>query len=221
MAPKSRTDTTSRTSFTLKRPNNNIASFILYPKTNTTRIALPPGSVWTPSPHWHESYTEYVRCISGRLLVRLNGEDRIVTPDDGPQTVEKGVVHEFMRADVHGHRIENDAGENEDVIVEEWTDPADGMKHVFFRTVFSILEDYEKGYWGWRLAPQVLLSLGRLDNWNVLVGSGKGGVGWFGWGLTHAAYFVGGGAARLLRLRAWYREYVPEELWAVADRKAG
>ena len=220
MPPTRRTTTTSRTTFTLDRPNNNLAHFDLSPDSDrpyATRITLPPGSLWTPSPHWHESYTEYVRCISGRLLIRLNGIERVVTPNDGPQVIDKGVVHEFMRADVHGYPLKEDQeGDEGDVVAEEWTDPSDGMKHVFFRNLFSILED--QGYWGWWFVPQVVLSLRQHDNWNVLVGSGKGGAGWLDWGLTHVMYGAVGGVGRLMGLRAHYDEYVPMELRGVAEQ---
>lgn len=215
-----RTDTTGRTKFTLTRPNDNVAIFDLAPNSDrpcATQLTLPPGSIWTPAPHWHESYTEYVCCVSGRLLIRLNGVEKVVTPSDGPQVVDKGVVHEFMRADVHGYPLKAGQEDEGDVVVEEWTDPADGMKHVFFRNLFSVLEDQK--VFGWRFVPQVMYSLRRHDNWNVLIGSGKGGVGLFGWGLTHAVYAVGEGVARLLGLRAFYPEYVPAELRAVAATK--
>ncbi|KPI43027.1 uncharacterized protein AB675_1832 [Cyphellophora attinorum] len=219
MARSGRADTTSRTVLTLERPGNNVVSFDLAPDSDrpyATRVTIPAGSPWTPAPHWHEGYTEYVACISGRLLVRLNGVDKVVTPDDGPQVIDKGVVHEFMRADLHGYPKTPGKGDGGDVVAEEWTDPADGMKHVFFRNLFSVLEDQK--YFGWKFVPQVMYSLRRHDNWNVMLGSGKGGVGWFGWTVTHTVYALGEGVAKLIGLRPWYEEYIPANLREVAAK---
>lgn len=63
---------------------------------------------------------EYIRVKNGRARVVLNGKARIVTSEDGPQEVRKGVVHEFMRADRGAMGPDGDEG---DLVVEEWTDP--------------------------------------------------------------------------------------------------
>jgi hypothetical protein len=217
MSPSAqRTTYTHRSTFTLSRPNNSVVTFDLSPppnpsRPNTTRLTLPPRSTWTPSPHWHEAYTEYVQCLSGRLLVRLDGVEKVVGPEDGPQRIDRGVVHEFMRADVYGYGNKDAEGEGEDVVVEEWTDPADGVKQVFFRNLLGVLEDGE--YWGGWFGVQALLICRRYDNWNVLWG------GWARWAVTHAVFGVVEGVARVAGLRAWYEEYTPRELWEVAEGK--
>lgn len=66
----------------------------------------------------HERYTEYIQVLRGRIIVVLNGRSKVITAEDGPQVVEKFVVHEWMRAD-RG----SDAKDEGEVIVEEWTDP--------------------------------------------------------------------------------------------------
>lgn len=204
-----RKDYTARSSFTLTRPNNSVVTFTFDfdpSRPNATRLTLPPNSSWTPDPHWHERYTEYVRCVSGRLLVRLDGVDRVVTPADGPQTIEKFVVHEFMRADAYGYAGE---GEEEDVVVEEWTEPGDGVKQVFFRNLLGVLEDRE--YWGRWFMVQLLLTCSRYDNYNVMVG------GWGKWAATHCFYAVVEGVARVAGLKAWYEEYTPVRYRAAAE----
>ncbi|KAK5102742.1 hypothetical protein LTS08_003542 [Lithohypha guttulata] len=109
-----------------------------------TRITLPEKSIWTPGRHWHEQHVEYFRVIQGRVLVRLGNTSQIATPAHGPVRIEKFVIHDFMRADRDKSDDEKDV---EDAVVEEWTDPADGIKHVFFGNIFSILEDAQS-YWG-------------------------------------------------------------------------
>lgn len=209
-----RQDYTSQSVFLLRRPNNNLVTFSFdfdSARPYATRITLPPGSTWTPSPHWHERYTEYVRCVSGRLVVRLDGVEKVVTPEDGPQTINKFVVHEFMRADMHGYRNGGHEGEeNEDVVVEEWTDPADGSKQVFFRNLLGVLNDAE--YWGKWLGLQALLICSRYDNYNVMM--------WSGWGkvaVTHATYGAVEAVAWVAGLRPWYAEYTPEDFRAAAE----
>lgn len=211
----SRTNTTARTIFTLSRPNNNNVTYTLRANPERpyrTRITLPPDSTWTPSPHWHERYTEYIRCVTGRLLLRLNGEEKVITPDDGPQVVEKGVVHEFMRADVYGYASEDGTGEGEDVVVvEEWMDPSDGVKEVFFRNLLSTLLDAEQ--LGSRLGWQLKLIEARYDNWPVI---------WQGWGrrwVTVCSFVVAEVMSRLMGLEAWSSEYTPVELRMIAQRK--
>lgn len=211
MASKlSRSDYTNQTAFTLHRPNDNVVIFTLDSdpsRRHATRLTLPPGSSWTPLPHWHERYTEYVRCVSGRLLVRLDGVERVVTPEDGPQTIDEFVVHEFMRADMHGYATGE--GEEEDVVVEEWTDPADGVKQVFFRNLLGVLQD--DAYWGNWFGLQALLVCSRYDNYNVL---------WAGWGkvaVTHATYAVVEAVAHVAGLRPWYEEYTPVDLRPAAE----
>jgi hypothetical protein len=141
----------------------------------------------------------------------LDGVERVVTPDDGVVVIERGVVHEFMRADQHGHTISDDAEVEEDVVVEEWTDPADGLKQVFFRNLLGVLEDTH--YWGqgvW-FGLQALLVCSRYDNYNVLVpGWGKGVA-------THAVYGLVEGVSWLTGLKAWYEEYTPVRLRAAAE----
>ncbi|ETN46924.1 uncharacterized protein HMPREF1541_01113 [Cyphellophora europaea CBS 101466] len=207
-----RKDYTTQTSFDFKRPNNSLVTFSFDfdpARPYATRLTLPPGSKWSPEPHWHERYTEYICCVSGRLLIRLDGVDKVVTPADGPQTVNKYVVHEFMRADAFGYANANAEGEDEDVMVDEWTDPADGVKHVFFRNLLGVLQDQE--YFGKWFGPQALLVCSRYDNYNVLWG------GWGRWAVTHGMFALVEAVAVVVGLKPWYAEYTPERLRAAAE----
>ena len=208
-----KTITTSRTRFnrtdSLNPTFNAVFSFDADPeRPGMTQIVLPEQSTWTPGLHWHEQHTEYFKVIKGRVLIRLNGATKIIGPEDGPQIVEKFVVHEFMRADVGKPKDEQDAGE---VITEEWTDPNDGIKHVFFRNIFSTLEDSEKYWKSWTML-QALFVAAHSDDY-VQVVSGR-----LSYTVTHALYSGVRGVGALLGLSWWQKEYTPENLRSAATR---
>ena len=116
-----RTDTSATSSVFLDRPG--AAVHIQFPNpTNpdVTTFRIPKGSKWTPSPHWHESYVEFFRVLVGRIRFVLEGSTKVITPDDGLQTVPKFAVHEFMRADIDNNEEEAD---DFDVVVEEYVEP--------------------------------------------------------------------------------------------------
>lgn len=191
---------TSRAIFTLDTDSSRMG---------LTQITLPEKSTWTPGPHWHEEYVEYFRVIKGRVLVKLGGVSRIVTPEDEVVRVDKFVLHEFMRADIDKSDDEKDPGE---VITEEWTDPADGSKHVFFRNVFSTIQDSER-YWGRWTFLQALYVMATYDNYIEIV------PGRFSYLSTHASYLGIRFISRLVGLRPWCEEYTPESLRAIAAKK--
>lgn len=53
------------------------------------------------------------------------------TPTDGTIRIDRFVAHEWKRASANG----------EEVVVQEWTDMADGAKEVFFRNLNSVIVD--------------------------------------------------------------------------------
>lgn len=175
-----------------------------------TQITLPEKSTWTPGPHWHETHIEYFRVLQGRVLIKLGDKTRIVTREDGNVIVQKYLVHEFMRAD---RDLPGDQKDSGDVVTEEWTDPADGIKHVFFRNIFSTLQD--SGYWGRLTFAQALYVAASHDDFIVFV------PGRVSYAVTHLMY----GSIRLLGpmlgLKPWVEEYTPLELRGVASGKAG
>ncbi|KAK5946121.1 hypothetical protein PMZ80_000261 [Knufia obscura] len=207
----SKTNTASRNEFVSRDdsdPNYNaVFRFDTDPsRPGMTQITLPEKSTWTPGLHWHEQHIEYFKVVKGRVLIRLDGVLKLVTPDDGPQRVDRFVVHEFMRADYSKPVDEKDPGE---VVTEEWTDPADGVKHVFFRNLFGILED-SKAYWKSWTYLQAAYVAAHCDDWRQVV------PGRLSWASTHAIYAAVRGVGGVLGLKLWQEEYTPEELRSVA-----
>lgn len=205
------TDTTAKNVFERKDASSphNYALFELQTdpsRPGLTRITLPYKSIWTPGPHWHEKYTEFFRVLKGKVIVKLNGVAKTVGPDDGPQRVDKFVIHEFMRADIDKPDDEKDAG---DVVTEEWTDPSDGAKHVFFRNIFSRLEEPDQGWMPW-IFLQVLFMVVHNDNFIVFV------PGRLTFIFTHAVYSVINVVGRICGFRKWHKEYTPKNLRQVA-----
>lgn len=172
----------------------------------TTQITLPTKSVYSPGLHWHETHTEFFRVIQGRVIIVRNGIEIEVGPDDGQVRIDKFVVHNFWRAD---RDRPDDQKDSEDVVTEEWTDPADGLKHVFFRNIFSTIDDQQ--YWGRWLSIQALFVASHNDEF-VEVISGR-----LSHTATHALYLLVNLAGLVLDLKSWYPEYTPEDLRSVAQ----
>ena len=145
-------------------------------------ITLPPGSTWTSGPHWHETHTEYLQVLSGRAEITLGDEVlRSVGPEDGVVTVPRYVIHEWKRSQID--RLEDD------LVVREWTNPKDGMKEVFFRSVNGLVLDAIRdgeGSWRMRTLELELMNLfWRADNWPVVL---KGQ--WPAWVHSWATRFI-------------------------------
>lgn len=176
-----------------------------------TEITLPKKSTWSPGLHWHERHTEYFKVTKGRVVLKLDGVLKTVTPTDERQRVDKFVVHDFWRADRDLPDHEKDP---DDVITEEWTDPADGVKHVFFRNIFSTLQDSEK-YWGRWTYIQALLVAATYDDFIEVV------PGRLSYTATHLLYasmrLFGRTFGGMFGLRPWHEEYTPVSLRAVAS----
>lgn len=209
------TDTRTQTTFHRTNPSSprEHAIFVLQDdpsRPGVTQITLPEKSTWTPGPHWHESYIEYFKVLKGRVLVKLDGVSRIVIPEDGPIKVDKFVVHEFMRTDRDRPDDEKDDGE---VITEEWTDPADGQKHIFFRNVFSILQDQER-HWGRWAYLQALFTVSHYDNF-ILIAPGN-----LAYPVAHALYAGVKLVGWMAGLKPWIVEYTPNNLKEVAVKTA-
>lgn len=178
-------------------------------------ITIPPSSEWTSGPHWHEKHTEYLYVTQGKALVTLAGSTWVHSSSDGVIEVKPGQIHEWRRAPK-----QNDESE-EDLVVKEYTDPADGQKEVFFRMLNSFLTEPEPQ----RLHAPVVIPESRLekytvplqlfiifqacDNWPVVLST----QGMLGWALSHfclrIACILGG---LILGLRPVYAEYVSSEL---------
>jgi len=208
-----RTDTRSRSSFTRSGsvtydlPNPASVSKIV-------TITLPPASTWTSGLHWHETHTEYLQIIQGSAEITLSNTTQIYTSSSGIITVPRYARHEWKRA----------LSDGPDLIVQEWTDPEDGLKEVFFRNLSSTIEDStkpNKPVKEWWLTWQLFIIFWGLDNWPVLfsthnlpflgrvlevLGLGRR----FEWVVTHFVLRVAVVLGGLLGLRSWYAEYMPE-----------
>lgn len=125
-------------------------------------IALPRHSAWTSGLHFHASHTEYLRLVTGAIFVELNGKTKFVSAlaggeiDTTGQLVQPGLTVEVPRYAFHswgrlehynnsarsGRRAQEDAWPEdwtEEVVVEEWTDPSDIAKPLFFWNLNGII----------------------------------------------------------------------------------
>ncbi|MCJ1386502.1 hypothetical protein MMC17_009628 [Xylographa soralifera] len=178
-------------------------------------IRVPPSSSYRVDLHYHMKHTEYLRVVKGSAEVTLGPLTRTYTKANGSIRIARFVVHGWSRATVGG----------EELIVQEWTDPADGVKEVFFRNLFSVLfdaanmkEDFSKllpiGWWvGW----QILVTSFGMDEFPLLFEFL--GVGLIAqlvaaillWFVVFAGWLVG--------LRARYKEYTPLEIGAASSKE--
>ncbi|KAK4246020.1 hypothetical protein C7999DRAFT_33575 [Corynascus novoguineensis] len=147
-------------------------------------ITLPAGSTWTSGLHWHETHTEYLQLIKGRIRLRLGDTVRTVSATLEPGyslpeiQVDKNVWHEWSRAEAG-----TQAQAEEEVIVVERTDPADGDKAIFFwnlngvileaqrATMPSFIPRWLREAWTGLWVPLSLFAIfDALDNFPVFLG---------------------------------------------------
>ena len=107
-----------------------------------------------------------------------------------------------------------------DLVAEEWTDPRDGEKEVFFRNIFSTAGEtqWKESWWGGVLILlQMMLVMWELDNLVVLLDLGGAGDG-SGWrdlletAVTYAFMWSAAMIGRALGLKAVNEEYTPRHL---------
>ncbi|RDW61633.1 hypothetical protein BP5796_11525 [Coleophoma crateriformis] len=154
--------------------------------------------------HWHESHTEYVRVVRGVAQVTLGRDSFPVRASDGMLTIPRGVWHEYGRA------VEAE-GEGE-LVLEEWTEPEDGLKWRFFRNVLGVIADSgvmespgaARGLWTlW----QLLVVFSVHDNYPVLVKQG----GFLSRWLTYSVLWLAHWSGWVVGLKGSYEEYVSED----------
>jgi hypothetical protein len=189
----------------------------------STRITLPNGSAWSSGLHWHNTHTEYLRLIQGSIRVALGTAEHIITARPGQAKedqivliVERGVRHEWSRAVID---------DGLDVIVEESTEPRDGMKSVFFWAVNAVvLEGIERirgsgsgiGAWfeEWLLWWKLMIVFWELDNWPVF-GGGYFFESLFTFGILTVAGLLGWiSGTKVIR-----KDIMPEDIWELWTNK--
>lgn len=205
--------TYSQSTLTVTIPSGKLKfSFPNSQKEEGITITIPPRSQFTTGLHWHETHTEYIRILKGRAYVTVGDNSKICDPGDGDIKVPKSTLHEYMRADA---KLPADQGDDGDVEIFEWTEPADGLKEVFFRNgVSAFLVRREKVSLG--LVLQVVLIMSAMDNYPLLLPRWAGG-----WYLIHGLFYALAPLARILGMKSWYEEFTPRHLWPVAERETG
>ena len=237
------TKTSHKNSF--YRPGTESSTFSFSPPASFTTSTIPPtiinihvGSEYTTQYHWHAKHIEYVHVISGAALIMISGVSKVYTAQDGAVQIPRHAPHEWMRFDRSSHLLKKGQREaqetylqehgkaeveklkREELIAEEWTDPADGRKEIFFRNIFStILEpqyDSNVPWLGelWR-ALQVMCVMWELDDYPVLVDFGEWRGGWrqvFEATLTYMVMGLLMTLGRICGCKAVNEEYTPQHL---------
>ena len=236
------TTTTHKLSFS--RPSPAACTFA-FPASSSTnprtpsinRITFGAHSTLSTQLHWHATHTEYVRVLTSAILVTVSGKTVVCTAEDGQAVIPRYARHELSRFDRPAELLSAEQREAQaawlreqpeeklemlretDLLLEEWTDPADGQKEVFFRNLFSTLEEpqYKASWYGKILAMvQVMCIMWWLDNHVVFVDIGGGdGGGWRAMVESAISYTVLGSFAfvgRALGLKAVNEEYTPKHL---------
>lgn len=189
-------------------------------------------------------------CISLRLglTTRILSATEAAGGEEGVVVkVDRGVRHEWMRADASpthsskGRRRRRDADErpedwNDDVIVEEWTAPADISKPLFFWNLNGVLTSPASSF-GSRWLPmplQLFVIFNTLDNYPVFLPlEGHVVTPWVGedvglkverWVEYLIALFVlrvAGLVGGLVGVEAVSEERTPRELWVAWKEEKG
>lgn len=165
-------------------------------------IALPRHSAWTSGLHFHASHTEYLRLVKGAIFVKLNNKTSILSAlaggevDATGELVTPGLNIEVPRYAFHNwgrlehykdstrsaRRFQKDIlpeDWTEEVIVEEWTDPSDISKLLFFWNLngivtapgetllpkrLSVAKALLRSQW---IDLQLFVLFWELDNWPI------------------------------------------------------
>ncbi|KAH7396825.1 hypothetical protein DE146DRAFT_52261 [Phaeosphaeria sp. MPI-PUGE-AT-0046c] len=221
-----------------------------------TTIALPRYSQWTSELHFHTSHTEYLHLVRGSVYVYLDGGVKILSAKAGGEigiwdgkTKSKGLVievpkyarHEWMRADawyaqssrsaVGARRVKPEDVEDE-VVVEEWTDPSDLGKPLFFWNLNAIITASEdvalsmparwlKALLGnWWIPFQLYIVFWDLDNWPVFMSAWVRLHPWMEYVVTFLVLFSAKVLGWLVGVRAVEEKRTPDAIWQ-AYRKRG
>lgn len=151
--------------------------------------------------------------------------------------------HEWGRAAVYlsAKKKGDEEGEEGEVVVEEWTDPSDGDKALFFWNLNGVImeafpekpkpkpkpRDVPTSWWRkmWMelwVTVQLFVIFRDLDNWPVLFDLGDRTAKWSGlswmaygseWMITHSVLLFVGVFGKFCGFRAVTRERTPAKLW--------
>ncbi|KAJ4371226.1 hypothetical protein N0V83_004443 [Neocucurbitaria cava] len=226
-------------------------------------IALPRYSKWTSGLHFHTAHTEYLRLIKGSIFVELNGELKILSAKAGGEvswsygevskkgleiTIDKYARHNWGRADeflnstlrrriVGAYKTISPEDCLEEVIVEEWTDPADITKSLFFWNLNGVIAAAEYTplssgqslvkfcLRGWWIPFQLFVIFWDLDNWPVFLELSAFSTPFLGndvgahfdhlleYLITFAMLFVARTLARFTGIQSVSKERTPHDLW--------
>jgi hypothetical protein len=146
--------------------------------------------------------------------VSVGGISRIVSASDGHLVVPKFARHEWRRAVAEDGASFEHSWDDEELVVQEWTDPFDGEKEIFFRNLNSVIIDTIKNptWWmEWWLSLQLFVVFADADNypvfWAEKVGNEK-----MQFLVTHFVLAMTKTMGRLVGAKGTYEEYTPEEL---------
>ena len=115
--------------------------------------------------------------------------------------------------------------DSDELIVQEWTDPADGVKEVFFRNLFSVLfdaanmkNDFSKLLpMGWWVQWQILVISAGMDETPLLFESlGNGLIAQL---VAAILLWLAAFAGWLVGLKVRYQEYTPLEIKAASSKE--
>lgn len=228
-------------------------------------IALPRRSRWTSGLHFHTTHTEYLRLIKGSIFVELDGVTKILSAKAGGEissktsqlvktgleiTVDKYARHNWGRAEEYlawrwigigsVTKIVPPEDRDEEVIVEEWTDPVDIAKPLFFWNLNGVITAplnaplsarqslIRLALGAWWIPFQLYIIFWDLDNWPIFfslrlfslgpsASSGNHLVARFGrlveYLVTFVVLFVAKALGRLTGTQPVSRDRTPEELW--------
>lgn len=232
-----------------------------------TTISLPRHSKWTSGLHFHTKHTEYLHVIKGAIWVYLDGETKMMSAKAGGEVcavrgtrktngtglvveVPKHARHEWMRAEVwYSQRcivapMTRPEDVDDEVVVEEWTNPSDLGKPLFFWNLNGVItapaDDVtlllpqrmvKSVLMGWWIPFQLFVIFWDLDNWPVFLGlrgvlGDLGTMSWInryveGWAeytMTFAVLFAAKVLGWLMGVRAVEQSRTPDELWEACRR---
>ncbi|OAK96467.1 hypothetical protein IQ06DRAFT_52738 [Phaeosphaeriaceae sp. SRC1lsM3a] len=211
-----------------------------------TTIALPRYSKWTSELHFHISHTEYLHLVRGSIYVYLDGATKFFSAKAGGEVSmqdgrlkSKGLVievpryarHEWMRADASRGRLPSCVRRvlpedvEDEVVVEEWTDPSDLGKPLFFWNLNAIITAPEDAalsiparglkmlLGNWWVPFQLFVVFWDLDNWPVFSSMRGTGGSTIEYVMTFLVLFTAKALGWLVGVRAVEKKRTPDAIW--------